>query len=169
MPSTLTTARLRLVPLTLSCTTSPDDRDAIGRTTSARVPEAWPVEHYDQEVLDYTRTLLGKEPEGEFVMRYLVTREGPTVIGMVGCSPPDADGRVVTGYSVLPECQRRGYASEALAGIIDWLRGNPAVRIVAADTYPHLIASIRTMERCGLVYAGPGEGEGVIRHELQLQ
>ena len=40
--------------------------------------------------------------------------------------------------------------------------------IVAGDTYPHLIASIRTMEHCGLAFAGPGEGDGVIRYETPL-
>ena len=169
MATTLTTARLRLVPITLPCTSTPTDREAIARTTSARVPDSWPVEHYDQEVLDFTRDLLEREPGTEFVLRYLVTRDDPTVIGMVGSSPPDREGCVVTGYSVLPDWQRRGYASEALAGIIDWLRENPAVKVVAADTYPHLIASIRTMERCGLTFVGAGEGDGVIRHELPLR
>jgi hypothetical protein len=45
MPSTLITARLRLVPLPLGCATSPDDRDAIARATGARGPE------YDERYL----------------------------------------------------------------------------------------------------------------------
>jgi ribosomal-protein-alanine N-acetyltransferase len=169
--TSLTTARLRLVPLSIECTSSPDAREAITRATGARVPESWPVEHYDQEMLDHTRNLLEKEPETEYVPRYLVTAgDDPTVIGMVGCSAPDADGRVMTGYSVVPEQRRRGYASEALAGIIEWVRANdPRVRIVAAETYPHLIPSIRTMKHCGLTFVGAGEGEGVIRYELPLR
>jgi RimJ/RimL family protein N-acetyltransferase len=179
--TSLTTARLRLVPLTIECTASPDAVEAIARATGARVPESWPVEHYDQEMLDHTRNLLEKEPETEYVPRYLVTagtggkgtggKGGvPTVIGMVGCSAPDAEGRVMTGYSVVPEQRRRGYASEALAGIIEWVRANdPRVRIVVAETYPHLIPSIRTMEHCGLTFVGAGEGEGVIRYELLLR
>jgi RimJ/RimL family protein N-acetyltransferase len=168
MPSTLTTERLRLVPIPIDCTNSPDEREAIARATGARVPESWPAEHYDQEALDYTRKLLESDPGTEYVMRYLVTRDEPAVIGMFGCGPPDADGRVIIGYSVIPEYQRRGFASEALRAIIEWVRGQPTARIVAGDTYPHLIASIRTMEHCGLTFVGAGDGQGVIRYELRL-
>src|SRR5258706_10936724 len=58
MASILTTARLRLVPIPLECTTSPPEaREPIARACDADVPEAWPVEHYDQEALDYTRKI----------------------------------------------------------------------------------------------------------------
>lgn len=168
MASILTTARLRLVPIPLECTTSPPEaREPIARACEARVPETWPVEHYDQDALDYTRKVLESDLGSEYVMRYLVTRDEPAVIGMVGSGAPDADGRVIIGYSVLPEYQRRGFASEALQGIIDWVRGREGVRLVAGDTYPHLIPSIRTMEHCGFTFAGNGE-EGVIRYELRL-
>jgi RimJ/RimL family protein N-acetyltransferase len=168
MSSTLTTARLRLVPLTLDCTTSPDDVAAIARATDALVPDPWLLEHYDQEMLDYVRGVLEKDPASEYVPRYLVTNDDPSVIGMVGCNAPDSAGRVIIGYSVLPRYQRRGFASEALLGIIGWLRRHEGVRIIAGDTYPRLTASIRTMEHCGLVFAGPGDGEGVIRYELPV-
>src|SRR3954454_20332451 len=76
MPSILTTARLRLVPIPLECTTSPPEaREPIAKACDADVPEAWPVEHYDQEALDYTRNVLEKDPGAEYVMRYLVTRD----------------------------------------------------------------------------------------------
>lgn len=170
MPSVLTTARLRLVPISLSCTTvSPDQREPIANATGARVPESWPPEHYDQEMLDWTRGLYEKSPGGEYVPRYLILREPePVVIGMFGAMPPDADGRVIIGYSVLPDYQRRGYASEALAAFIEWVKRDPEVRIVAGDTYPNLIPSIKTMETCGLSLAGAGEGEGVIRYEFRF-
>lgn len=169
MASTLNTARLRLVPMTLDCATSaPEAREPIARACNARVPESWPVEHYDQEALDFTRKILEAEPDAEYVIRYIVTRDDNTVIGMVGSFAPDDQGRVITGYSVLPEYQRRGYASEALQGVIDWVRGRDGVRSIVGDTYPHLIASIRTMEHCRFTFLGDGEGEGVIRYGLQL-
>ena len=169
MGTVLTTARLRLVPITLACTTAaPEAREPIARACDAHVPESWPVEHYDREALDFTRKLLEQDAGVEYVMRYIVTRDAvPTVAGIVGCAPPDEQGRVVIGYSVLPEFRRRGFASEALLGLIDWMRRVGGVRAVIGETYPHLIASIRTMEHCGFTFAGAGE-EGVIRYELTL-
>ena len=43
----------------------------------------------------------------------------------------------------------------------------PRVRVVFGDTYPHLIASIRTMERNGFRYVGAGTDEGTIRYEVR--
>lgn len=166
MATTLETARLLLVPMTRDVLTSPDDADAIARVTRARVPESWPVEHYDQDVLDFTCASLDGDPETEFVVRYIVLREPErTVIGMVGAQRPDADGRMMIGYSVLPEFQRRGYASEALAALVEWAFTQPPVRVVAGDTYPELTASIGTMLKCGFRPAGAGEGDRVIRFE----
>jgi len=166
MATTLETKRLRLVPMTRACLTAIDDVEAIARVTQARVPASWPVEHYDQDVVDFTRTALDADEATEFVVRYLVLRdEEPTVIGMVGAATPDADGRMMIGYSVLPEFRRCGYASEALAGIVEWGSTRPEVKIIAGDTYPQLVASIATMQRCGFEPAGTGGGEGVIRFE----
>jgi ribosomal-protein-alanine N-acetyltransferase len=169
MATTLMTPRLRLVPMTLACCASPDAREVIESVTAARLPDGWPVEHYDQEALDYTRGVLEKEPETEYLMRYLVTRDGePTVIGIVGGSAPD-EGNAVIGYSVHPDWQRRGFAGEALAALVEWMRGDPRVQTVVGETYPHLIPSIRTMEHCGFTFAGAGSGEGIIKYELPLR
>jgi len=170
MATTLTTPRLRLVPMTADCCASPDARDVIERVTAARVPDSWPVEHYDQEALDYTRNVLEKEPETEYLMRYMVTNgDEPQVIGIVGGAAPDEEGRAVIGYSVDPAWQRRGFAGEALTALVDWMRGDERVRVVVGETYPHLIPSIRTMEHCGFTFAGDGSGEGIIKYELPLR
>lgn len=168
MPSTIPTKRLLLVPITAECAAAaPEERAPIARATGARVPESWPVEHYDQEVLDFTRDSLANDGATEWLLRFIVVREPePVVAGMFGAMAPDAEGRIMIGYSVLPEMQRRGYASEALDAVIAWAFEKPDVRIVAGETYPHLIPSIRTMERCGFRFAGAGSGEGIVRYEL---
>jgi RimJ/RimL family protein N-acetyltransferase len=69
------------------------------------------------------------------------------------------------GYSVLPEFQRRGFASEAAAALIDCAFQNGA-RSVIAETYPHLPASIRVMEKCGMRLLGKGSEAGVVRYSI---
>jgi RimJ/RimL family protein N-acetyltransferase len=163
------TARLRLVPLTLAYATSAiDDRATLAREVGAQVPASWPPELWDQDAQNWTRGILEKDASTDWLPRCIVIRDpAPLVCGVIGYGPPDGEGRVVVGYGVLPEFRRRGYASEALGGVVAWAFADPRVRAIAGDTYPHLTPSIRTMERNGFVPAGAGPEEGTIRFELR--
>ena len=163
------TPRLRLTPLTEACTrASLDDRNTIAREIAAEVPLSWPVEHYDQGVLDATaKALQSTQGEKGWILRYIVIQEPrPTVAGMVGMMAPDREGACMIGYSVLPEFRRQGYAGEALAGVVAWAFDHPEVQSIIGETYPELTGSIRTMECNGFRYTGPGREERVIRYEL---
>lgn len=169
MTLVIDTCRLRLVPLTEACArASPDDRGTIAEEIAAVVPMSWPVEHYDQEALDFTtKTLQSSQGQEGWLMRYIIIREPrPILAGMIGLMAPDPEGACMMGYSVLPEFRQQGYASEALAGVIAWAFAHPEVRSIVGETYPELTGSIRTMERSGFRYTGPGSQERVIRYEL---
>jgi len=163
------TARLRLVPLTLPyATSSIDDRVTLARESRAEVPPSWPPELWDQDAQDWTRKILERDPATDWLPRCIVLRDpAPVVCGVIGFAAPDAEGRVVIGYGVLPEFRRRGYATEALGGVVAWALEDPRVRVIAGDTYPHLTPSIRTMERNGFRRVGAGQEEGTIRFELR--
>src|SRR5712692_7956592 len=108
-------------------TTTPEDRATVARDMNAAVPESWPPEHLDREALDWCRDALDRDPSNAgWALRYIILRQPlPTVIGMVGMGPPDTEGRCVTGYSILPEFRRCGYAKEALSGVVAWAFGDP--------------------------------------------
>jgi RimJ/RimL family protein N-acetyltransferase len=164
------TERLRLVPLTLPYVCAPPgDRATLAREIGAEVPQSWPPELWDQDAQDWCRRILEADPRTPWIPRCMVLREPrPVACGVVGFGAPDAEGRVLIGYGVLPEFRRRGYAAEALAGVVAFAFGDPRVRVIFGDTYPDLIASIRTMERNGFRLAGAGGEEGTIRYELTV-
>lgn len=86
-----------------------------------------------------------------------------TLVGCTGAFPKDA-GDVELGYSTLPSHQRRGYATEAVTALVNWLFTHKRVASVSAQTYPTLPESIKVMERCGLTPAGPGDEPTTIRY-----
>ncbi|MFF8603583.1 GNAT family N-acetyltransferase [Streptomyces sp. NPDC015232] len=86
--------------------------------------------------------------------------DGSTVGGIGFHGPPDADGVVTVGYGLVPGARGRGYASEALRGLIARAReaGASAVR---GDADLGNTASHRVMEAAGMAYQGEDE---VVRH-----
>jgi RimJ/RimL family protein N-acetyltransferase len=65
-------------------------------------------------------------------------------------APPDERGYVTLGYSVFPEFQRQGYASEAARALADWAIRQPGVEAVQATISPRNIASERVAAYAGL-------------------
>ena len=143
-----------------------DDRKGLARALGVDVPENWPVEHYDGDPLVWSIKKLDEDPSSEpWLLRYFIERETNTLVGFGGGGGLAADGSWTIGYSVLPQFRRRGYASEALAGLVAEAFMHREVERIIGETYPELVASIGVMEKNGFVLVGPGDGERVIRYE----
>jgi RimJ/RimL family protein N-acetyltransferase len=52
-----------------------------------------------------------------------------------------------------------GYATEASRELIRWAFSHGDVERVTSETLPHLIESIRVMEKCGMRFIGDGNPE----------
>lgn len=61
--------------------------------------------------------------------------------------PPDAAGMVEIAYGIHPEYQRRGFATEAVAGLTAFALGDQRVSVVWAHTKPENIASVGVLEK----------------------
>lgn len=84
--------------------------------------------------------------------------------------PPDDGGAVEIAYSVFPEQQGRGYATEAARALVDYAFDVESVQVVRAHTLPENSASARVLTRCGFTWVGevvdPEDGR-VWRWELR--
>jgi ribosomal-protein-alanine N-acetyltransferase len=150
---------------------------ALARALGLEVPPTWPPEFYDSDAIHYTLTWLEAHPaDADWGFYYLALRRDDAPSLLVGASgfkgAPDAEGTVEVGYSLLPEHQHRGYATEAVGGLVRFAFADERVARVIAQTLTSLPPSIRVLERAGFRYAGLGEdpdappGEQVVRYEL---
>jgi RimJ/RimL family protein N-acetyltransferase len=103
--------------------------------------------------------------DGDWSLYYLIRRATPgttpLLIGAGGFkAAPDPEGTVEVGYSVLPEHQRQGYATEAVKGWLQFAFASPRVARVIGQTLVSLHPSIRVLERAGFRFAGLGEDPG---------
>ena len=133
-----------------------------------RLPAEWPPELYDEAALRWTLDLVraagGDTP---WAMYYVVEPQLGTAVGVCGYKgPPDADGSVELGYSIVGEFRRRGYATEATGGLLLRAFAEPSVVRVIAETLPELDASIGVLEKLGFRFIGTGSEPGVVRYEF---
>ncbi len=163
-PPDIFTERLRLVAITPALLRMEDD--ALSMHLRAEVPGIWPPEHWEPHVFDFLEQQYQKAPETIAWNRYVVlTAERPVLIGTLG-GFPHTESEAEIGYSILQPWQQRGLATEGLRALMREIFCNSAIRSITAQTFPHLTASIRVLEKSGFCRDGFGNEEGTIRYRL---
>jgi [ribosomal protein S5]-alanine N-acetyltransferase len=112
----------------------------------------WPL----ADLLDVLPIQASAPPEVErFGVWVIVEQASRTVVGDIGFfGPPNASGVLEVGYSVVPDRRRRGYATEAAAGLVAWALDQPGVRAIVATCDAGNEASVLTLERIGFHRTG---------------
>jgi RimJ/RimL family protein N-acetyltransferase len=145
----ITTERLRLRRSTAN------DAEAISRYRSD--PEVHKMQGWERtdpegvriEIEEMARRRPG-EPGG-WVQFTVEERNDGALVGDVGLSPADGEpGVIKVGYTIDPRFQRRGYASEAVAALVDYAFETLDAHIVRAYAGAENAASIRVMEKVGM-------------------
>ncbi|KUJ37324.1 acetyltransferase [Streptomyces albus subsp. albus] len=91
-----------------------------------------------------------------FGQRQIVERSTGLVVGAIGLFWPPADGAVEFGYGVVPSRQGLGYATEAARAIVAHALTAPGVRTVQAGVELTNPASVRVLEKAGLIRSDDG-------------
>ena len=114
----LRTRRLRLVAMTEELLAADAAGSAaLARSLRARVGAQWPPQHWEPHVIELIAAQLREHPETLGWNRYVLLEYGGKreLVGAIG-GFPKAEGDVETGYSTLPEFQRRGLGTGRRAG-----------------------------------------------------
>jgi ribosomal-protein-alanine N-acetyltransferase len=153
----LDTDRLSLRPIPAAAAEAlATDRATAAELLGASLPPDWPL----PDLLEALPMLTASSPEAQpFGPRAIVERSSQAVVGDIGFhGPPDSEGSVEIGYSVMPDRRGRGYATEAASALVAWAASQPGVRTVIATCDTDNVASIRTLERLGFDRVGERDG-----------
>ena len=167
----ITTPRLELVAATIALLEMElDSPQRLGAALGVHVPDGWPPGEYDEHAIRWLLDRLSAQPEaaGWFAWYALFTAEPGAMAHLVAAGgytgPPDENGVVEIGYSVVPAFGRQGIATEMVTALVQHAFTDARVTHVIAHTYPSNVASIRVLEKNGFVLEGPGKEEGTIRY-----
>ncbi len=169
MSPRLLTGRLEIVAATLTLIEmEAADLSGLSEVLNVEI-EAWPPPGNDESSLQWSVEKLRAHPEhAGFHIWYVILLEGRhrKLIGLVAFKePPDEQGTIEAGYSIVEKYQRRGIGTEATRAIMRWAFEDPRVKQITAETLPELEASIKVMKGCGMTFLGEGSSEpGAIRY-----
>lgn len=128
-------------------------QSSAGRRLRVRLPEEFARQNHG--VLRLRLGQIERDPGARPWLLRLITlrehessgrssREPRTAIGLTGFhGRPDSKGRVEIGYEVYAPFRRRGYASEAVRGMLQWAVRRHGVRRFAASIAPDNEPSMR--------------------------
>ena len=161
------TDRLRLIAGTkVLAAAEIEDKAEFAKLLGALVPEAWPPDSL-RDVLGHFYALYEEHPEWEGWLTWYAVRidnDCPILCGGVGFKgPPDEQGMVEVGYSILPEFEGQDLATEMVGGIVQWTKQQPQVKQIEAETDIDNEASIRVLEKNSFIFAGAGLEPNTIR------
>jgi RimJ/RimL family protein N-acetyltransferase len=111
----------------------------------------------DEEMCYAMKIRLKKVLENEENYRWytnwaIILKEENIIIGYIILKGlPNEAGEVIIGYTIDEDYRRRGYASEAIHRLIQWIFSNNEVIAVIADTEKTNMPSCRLLENLGAI------------------
>ncbi len=152
----ISTARLNLLAATATLARADiSDPPRFAALLQSHVPLGWPpaamadVQEYFADQLEKGFALPG------WWNWYALARDSRVLVGTGGLAgQPDSEGTVTLGYSIVPEYEGQGYASEMVEGLLQWMAGTRRVRRVHATTFERHFGSARVLEKTGFICKG---------------
>ncbi|HEU4963499.1 MAG TPA: GNAT family N-acetyltransferase [Bacilli bacterium] len=152
----LESERLRMVPFTLELVRATiEDRQKLKELLQAEVPANWPNPDF-AEVLPMIAQGMAEDPSRPVWDGLILEKETNRLVGDMGLKGgPDESGTADMGYSIVPEYQGRGYATEMANALIDWCFRETDIVKITAECLDDNTGSIRVLEKVGLRRLAP--------------
>ena len=122
--------------------------------------EAQTVEILKSAYTEMLNGCLANPDQWDWYAIWMIELKDGTHIGELCFKGLYADGIAESGYGISEEYQNKGYATEAVKGVLEWAFSRPEVTAVEAETNPDNTASKRVLEKCGFALNGVIGEEG---------
>jgi [ribosomal protein S5]-alanine N-acetyltransferase len=128
------------------------------RELGCRATEEWPEKDL-LDALPVFELLIKMNGVDGFGSWVATDRGGDAVIGSLGfIGAPDEEGRVELGFGVVPSRRGLGYCTEAVGGMLEWLKGQGRARKVIAHCDLDNAESARVLAKSGFSRVGVKDG-----------
>jgi len=171
---TLRTNHLELVAATFDHVCAEiESPERLASLLGVQVSSGWPPGEYDRSAQEFFRYRLeegGISAVGWYGW-YALLREGAgnssTLVGAGGyVGPPNEEGEVEIGFSMMPLWQGAGYATEMAKALIANALSDVRVQKIVAHTTPQNAASLKVLMKCGFQYICKDHESGNDRFEI---
>jgi [ribosomal protein S5]-alanine N-acetyltransferase len=170
----INTDRLLLIPSTLELAEAEIiNHELFSILLDAKIPNNWPTESL-VDALPYYCNLLKKHPDWVGWLDWYAIKKAPIVeekgvlVGGVGFyGPPDQDGLVEIGYSVLTQYRRKGYATEMLKGLISFAKLGGVKKIIAHTEKDNSLSQ-NVLINSSFVFTGVEDDSDKLLYSLHL-
>ena len=156
--SAILTPRLELIPMSLEMVEAvmAGDRARAEEVAGLALPEAWPGRALVERAFFASLEAIRADPERRlWGDRLCIAREGARrVVGSIIFHGRPEDGIAEIGYGVEEGSQRLGLATEATLACVEWALSHDFVQAVRATTFSWHQASLRVMQKIGMVPVG---------------
>ncbi len=150
-------------------------RDEAAELLAADLPPAWPDRHDERFLRLRHQQMLSGAQEQRWLVRAVVLREEGRMIGHAGyhgnpgVNEKQRPDGVEVGYTIFEAYRRRGYATEALQGLIAHARSE-GLGVVVASIAPDNEASLAMVRKLGFVETGSHwDDEDGLELEFELE
>jgi [ribosomal protein S5]-alanine N-acetyltransferase len=144
--------------------------ELLAEKLNARVSKHWPSGEYDRDAMLFFLSCFeqGGEDANGWYGWYVIDDDAHThvrsLVGAGGYFGPPANGTVEIGYSVLPEWQRQGYATELVKALVLHAFSFANIDRIIAHTAPENLASCKVLVANG--FQNVGTTDDNLRFEL---
>ncbi|AUY53657.1 MULTISPECIES: GNAT family N-acetyltransferase [Streptomycetaceae] len=166
-PHSTSPKRVRFVELSAKALRALADGDLAGGSAEAGVPlDPHFVGDRARWIFGYRADQLAGDPSAApWITRAAVSEPDGAVVGDAGFhGPPDEDGMVEVGFTVVPGYRRQGYARAMLRELLVRAAAEPGVRTVRARVSADNTASLATVAGFGFTRVGEqgNERDGLV-------